>query len=364
MATSLDYVDSRREAFVKYQMEQQASEDSTDTNPGEDGTPDTEVKEEEETAQASTEGSDEDVAEDAQDEGTETTDEDKPSDEETAPGEGEADAAPKTELNADDLKSLWDAYGDQLLELDSAKERLEKEVSTKAQRSAAEQQRIVEQRTEVDRLIQEGTDAVNNIFGLLESASTELGKAGRDEEFNQAVLNPQEFEKHFNTYTRAVVAELRGRYTTALDRTILNALNDLPTLTDDQLGELQGIVNNAYRMEGDTRQAPEAAFYATNNLVNFLLARTRESAITEERTRAQSREAVTKKVTEQAAIKAAAAKLAAQRKNVPPKGTPNAKDSTDGEVSEDAYDRAIAAGDHDRAQRIVDQLARRMPASR
>lgn len=355
MATSQDYMTSREESFIKYQLAKKA-EDSADTTTGEDEEPDTDSTDTEETLEGSTEGTTEEESKPAEDEDTETVPE---TEEETAPDEGEEKVPSEVELSSDDLKALWETYGDKIRDLDTVKESLGKEADTKAQRQAADQQRITEQRLEVDRLVQDGTQAVNGIFSALESASQELGKANRDEEFNAAVLNPQEFQQNFDTYTRAVVAELRGRYTTAIDRTVLSALNDLPTLTDGQISELQSIVDTAYRMEGDPRQAPEAAYFATNKLVNFLLERTREAAFTEERTRGQSREAVTKKVAEQNAIKAAAAKLAAERKKVPPKAPADAKTSTDGDISEEAYDRAVAAGDHGQAQRIVDQMSRR-----
>ena len=111
-------------------------------------------------------------------------------------------------------------------------------------------------------------------------------------------------------------------------------------------------------MENDPVQAPSAAGFGIANFVKFLVTRAREAGAVDERERVTARTTVSKKIIESNATKAAAAKLAAQRGKTPPKaGKSVPSESQSSEVSDDAYQRAKAAGNFAEADRIVNAMA-------
>ena len=234
------------------------------------------------------------------------------------------------------------------------------------QRQADDYQRTQQESAEITTLLQQGEQAVRGMFDMLESAQSELGKAAREEDFtSDGILDANAFGQHVQDYGRAVVAEVEGRYNRGIDRVVVDTLKQLPTLSDEQVAEIQIIVNNGTRMRNDPQQAQNAFYYVTSSLFGFLLNRVRDSAQTEERARTQARPAVVKKITDAVAAKAAAAKLAAQRGNEPPKTPPDVKsEGVNEEISEERYDQLEKEGRHKEAQEIVNKMARGVAFSR
>lgn len=305
----------------------------------------------------------EDSTEGVQDQDTEQeSTEEESEDTEAAPGEDETEGDEPVRLDPEVISELAKAYAEELLSTEELKKRVDAAVETQVKKQAAEQQFNARAESEVQALIEQGNKAVDGMFGLLEAAQEEFGKAGREEDFDSNILKAEDFGKHLDNYGMAIVAEVKGRYNRALDRTVLETLNELPTLSQEQANEVSAILQTAKRMEGDGQQAPQAAYFVTNSLVRFLLKTARDVAILEERERVQNRQTVARKVTDPAIVKAAAAKLAKQQGKTPPKTPPGSKTETDGDVSEEAYVRAKKEGRFADAQRIVDRMSRQTVA--
>lgn len=357
-------------AFKKAKESTQKGDEDDATTQDADATNDTIAQDDE------TETTDDDSTEDVQDEDTDQ-DEEADSDEEegdddteTAPGEDETEDE-DTRLDAETVKELARAYADELLTTEELQERISKAVEEQVRKRDVERQDAARAEAEVADLIQRGKTAIDGMFSMLNAAHTQLGSVGQkdgwEENFDPSVLDADEFNQHLNDYGMAIVGEVKGRYHRALDRTVIETLQELPTLSQEQASEISTILQTAKRMEGDQAQAPQVAYYVTNSLVRFLLKQARESAIAEERARVDSRKTVAKKVADPVAVKAAAAKLAKQKGKTPPNAPPGAKSETDGiasgETLEDAYDRLKKAGKTAEAQALVDRIARRGAAA-
>ena len=351
------------EGFLAYKKAKESTQNSDD-----DGTTtqdsDDDVAANDTIAQDDTEATDEDDStEDVQDEDTEQTSDEDEAETETAPGEDETEGEDEeVRLDSETVNELARAYADELLTTEELQKRIEAAAEEKAAQKSAEREDAARAESAVAELIQQGETAVNGMFGLLEAAKAEFGKASQEEDFDPEVLKPEDFGKHLNDYGMAIVAEVRGRYQRALDRTVMDALKGLPTLSQEQADEIGTILQTARRMEGDEAQAPHTAYYLTNSLVSFVVKQARESAIVEERERVSSRKTVASKVAGSVAVKAAAAKLLKQKGKIAPNAPPNAKTETEGEVSEAAYERLKKAGKYAEAQAVVDQMSRRQAA--
>ena len=215
---------------------------------------------------------------------------------------------------------------------------------------------------EIAGLLERGENAVNGMFGMLQTARDELGRAVTEEDYTPpqgGVLDADAFGQHLEDYGVAVLAEADGRYLRSLDKAVLDAIRTLPPLSDEHTAEVQTILNNAARIRDDPNQGVAMGFaYSSAALVSFLVERARDQGIADERTRAQSRQTVARKLTDSATTKAAAAKLAAERGNTPPPEPTDAKGETLGVPSQALYERLKREGKHAEAQRVVDQMAR------
>ena len=284
---------------------------------------------------------------------------------EAAPGEGKAEAEAETvELSEETLAELAKVYGSKLLSTEAIQSQVKELIETQVQRQAIDAQRIAQEQSDVARLIEQGRTSLDEMANMLDSQSAEFEKAEKDEDYTPAdVLDSEKFEQSLNSYGMSIVAEVQGRYNRALDAGILDAIRDLPTLSDEHQQGLQAIVATAQRMEGDPNQARNAVQYAATSFIKFLVNRAREAGAADERERVTSRTSVNKKVADSVAAKAAAAKLAASRGKTPPNAPANAKsEASPGGISEEAYDAAVKAGNFDEADRIVNAMARRTVA--
>ena len=168
------------------------------------------------------------------------------------------------------------------------------------------------------------------MVSLLESARNELNTAAQgteDVKFNPNILDEhalEQFDSRLQTFGSAIVAEQRGYHRRDLDQAFIGAIKTLPALSEPQKETLRTILNNARRMERDPQQSDAAFGYALNELVGFVVGHARTIGATEEGVRAQQRSQVAQKIATSNAAKAAAAKLAATRGNVPPEGPPDA----------------------------------------
>ena len=366
MATATDFIADRASQFLATQKAAQAEADATPTTS--EAAP----------VVAPTTSTDDPITQSTDDpapveaplpavapQGTEGVDE--PIEPQAAPDADEPVVEPPSdELDDETIAAIAELYPDKLLSTEKMKQQIDNAVREQVQRQAEEYQRTQQESAEVATLLQEGEQAVRGMFEMLETAQTELDKAGREEDFeSDGILDANAFGQHVQSYGRAVVAEVEGRYNRGIDRVVVDTLKQLPTLSDEQVAAVQTIVNNGTRMRNDPNQSQNAFYYVTSSLFSFLLDRVRDSAQTEERARVQTRPAVVKKIADAVAAKAAAAKLAAQRGKELPTTPPDVKtEATNDEVSEARYDQLVAEGRTAEAQDVVNKMARGVAVSR
>ena len=270
--------------------------------------------------------------------------------------------APEGELDDDTIKTLAEAYGEKFFATEQFQKRVDDAVKQQVQRQTDDYRQQQREQGEIAELLERGETAVNGMFDMIKTAQNELGRSVSEEDYTPpqgGVLNVETFEQHLEDYGVAVLAEADGRYLRSLDKAVLDSIRTLPTLSDEHMGQVQTILNNAARIRDDPNQGVAMGFaYSSSALVSFLVERAREQGVAEERTRAQSRQTVARKLTDSATTKAAAAKLAAERGNTPPAEPTDAKGETLGAPSQALYERLKREGKHDEAQRVVDVMAR------
>ena len=255
-------------------------------------------------------------------------------------GDEGAAAEPPSGIDPETLATISSAYGDQLLETTALKERYEEAVKRGVQLRAQEFQDTQREDAEVTALVRQGRDAYQGMVSLLESARDELNTAAQgteDVKFNPNILDEhalEQFDSRLQTFGSAIVAEQRGYHRRDLDQAFIGAIKTLPALSEPQKETLRTILNNARRMERDPQQSTAAFGYAINQLVSFVVDHARTAGSTEEGVRAQQRSQVAQKIATSNAAKAAAAKLAATRGNVPPEGPSDAGATPAGDAGE------------------------------
>ena len=278
-------------------------------------------------------------------------------------------AAPSGDLDDETLSLIFDSYGDRLLGTEAAKKRFEDTVRTEVQRQSQSLQEAQRVDAEVGDLIRQGETAYQGMLSTLESAKAELNKAAQgseDVDFNPNVLDEKSFDafdSNLRTYGSAIVAEVRGRHNRDLDRALLGVINELPELSAEQTEGLKTVINNARRMERDPQQSAQAFFYALDQLVRFAVGHARVAGAADAQRGAQQRVEVAAKVAASNATKAAAAKLSAQRGNLPPEtpGDAGAASSDAVEATQAHYEKRKREGaTGPELDRIVAAMSRRI----
>lgn len=373
------WMEARQDAFVRYQRTKADNAQTTETTPADstNGAGPTDSSATTDTSKSDAQSTDTEnrpdaapATQDTETPGGAGTDETAPSaGDETAPDGAAAGADTTPDLDDEMLSSIFDSYGDRLLGTEAAKKRFEETVRTEVQRQTQTLQEAHRVDAEVGALIQQGEGAYQGMLSVLESARAELNKAAQGSEtieFDPNVLNEgvfDQFDNNLRTYGSAIVAEVRGRHNRDLDRAVLGVLDTLPKLSDDQAEELRTMINNARRMERDPRQTAQAFFYALDQLVRFVAQHARTIGAADEHVRTEKRSDVAKKIADANATKAAAAKLSAQRGNLPPE-TPGDAGTVTGanvEATQAFYEKRKSEGANAaELDRIVAAVARRV----
>jgi hypothetical protein len=360
---------SRADQFVAYQREQAKvageATDDEETAPTEQSSDDDaatpQTDEEETIVQDGTEDTDAPADTDAS-----TQDEDTEGETQAAPSTDEAEVdAEAADLDDETIAEIAKVYRDKLLSTKEIQSQVKEIIEAQVQQEQTRLQRQAQEQSAVSELLGRGKVALEGLTEMLDSAVSEIEKAQEDEDYTPThdALDPKQFEQYVSDYGMSMVAEVSGRYNRALDAGILDALSELPQLSDEHQQGLQAIIATAQRMEGDPNQARNAVPYATSSFIKFLTSRAREAGAADERERVTTSASVSKKVANSVVAKAAAAKLAASRGKVPPNSGANAKpEAGSGGISEADYDRAIAKGDFDEADRIVNAMSKRVAA--
>lgn len=275
------------------------------------------------------------------------------------------DAERIEELPDDVIEELGQAYKDKLLSSQAFKDEVAKRVKQQVDQQVTEAVRGREQDAEVEALIEQGKQAVNGITSLAEAAKRELEKAKRgEEEFSTEVLDPAALAAHLRNYGSAIVADVARTYDKAIEEGFLGILQEkLPPLTPEQAGDLEQIVTTARRMEGDPRQSKQAKAYFQRELLGFVFQRAHDAGRVFERDQSGKKSSLAKRITDGNAVKAAQAKLAAQRGDPPPKA-PAGKPANDAAAPSGPYDSEYYRqlkrdGRHDDAQAYITQFAQR-----
>src|SRR3990170_3134315 len=290
---------------------------------------------------------------------------------ETAPDsaeEGEsADEADTTEeprvtdeLDDETLSTLAEAYGDRLLATEQLREQVNRAVSKEVERQVRRTLREREVESQSGDLISVEQAAAQEINRIFSSARSELDKASKGEDFDAAVFNTESLAKHLGSYGSAA----QSRAERQVDAAIEGAWDDvfsgdsLPVLSDDQAEELSGITETFNRMRGDPKQSERARSFLFSSLFKFVADRAIETGAVKERERVEKARSASEKIAGKNAIAAAKAKIEKERTPpATPKSSPT--EPSVGNLSDEAYAKAKAAGDFAKAQAIVDARARR-----
>ena len=246
----------------------------------------------------------------------------------TAP-EGEVNEAPNLEdlpedLSEEDLEQFIEFYGERLAASKGYQTRLDQVVQERVTREVAASRQQATTGDAVQALIQKGERAIQGLGTILDGVGVELAKADRAEEFNAAILKPEEFATHLKDYGEAIVGEVSLRYDKAIEGAVQHVLGErIPNLSEEDAQKFVQIVSAAQRMEGDPVQAPQAKAYLVRSLVSLFMDMAETFGAVKEREAIAKRPGVAKKIVDANTAKAAAAKLAADRGNPPPKAPPS-----------------------------------------
>lgn len=309
----------------------------------------------EDDAQNLTSDSDEEV--EPVDQDTETEDGKKaPGPEEKESEEEEADTG---ELDDETLETIAEAYRDRLVKSKHISDLVSKEVRREVERQVSQKTRTSDAESRSGDLIGKGRSAAKAIVDLATIARGELVKAAKSEDFSTDLISDDKLAEHLRDYGAAVVAYNSNRWDSAIedgwDKTF-DGDDGLPALSDEQADELAEIVNTFRRMEGDPRQEAEARPYFISNLFKTLVALGRTDGVAQERARLSKSKVAADKIAGKNAVAAAKAKLSKDK--APPRvGGKGSPARITGDPYEE-YDKAIDAGDTDRAQSIVEQLSK------
>lgn len=290
--------------------------------------------------------------------------------EETAPGDGETTegaednvATEDLELDDESLGTLWDAYGDKFMEQKGFKDRVSKLVSEQVQDQVRTQTRTQQGQTEVARMVEQGKQAVDGLTKFAADAEGELRKATAEQEFSADAIKPDVFRQNLFNYGQAIVAEVGSRYDGAIQTSIEDSLGKFPPLSESQQSEFMKIIETAQRMEMDTQQAPNSKAFFVSSAISFLVDRALEAGAIKGQEQTTKQTEAKRKVSEQAAVKKAAAKLSKDRGNLPPKSTtatPEPRPQS-GQYNSDYYRGLKREGKYAEAQAYVDQFGRGVP---
>lgn len=273
------------------------------------------------------------------------------------PGSSESD-----ELDPETLDSIASLYKDNLLERDAFKQEVERRVRETADQRVREQTRIQQAGNEVNAIITRGQQAANWMAGRVNAATDALSKAQAGEEFDPNALNPAQFAGGLRDFGESLVAATERSIDTALETAVDQIFGPvLPPLSEQGANDLATLANTAERMRNDPAQGPDRArSYFITGLMRMVVQQSYQHGRLEERQLVEGKRTLSDKIASSNAIKAARAKLEAER-NPPPSPSNQPGESTAGGGNTMAeYRAAKLRGDKAEADRI----ARDMSATR
>lgn len=273
----------------------------------------------------------------------ESTDETAPETAPDADATADADEPAKEEeesedLDDDTLDAIAEAYGERLLKGKRLSTTVAKQVREEVSRQVREQQSATDSTSRIDQLISQGKTAAESMQRLAGAATEELKKAVDDEAYtpNANIFDPREFATSMEQYGAATAQYERHVLETATQEGFDSVFGEvLPELSDEQVDDLKTLASNTNRMRGDSRQYNKADGYWMSELIQFVAKRAMEHGAEGERTRLASRSVVKGKIAGTNAVKAARAKIEADKG--PPRTPKSDPTPTITEFSEAGY---------------------------
>lgn len=276
-------------------------------------------------------------------------DEDKGEEEEE---ESESDT---DELDDEVIEDFSRAYQGRIMGTKAMQEAIGKAVQSEVSRQVASQVRGLSATSERETRVAKGKTAVTALTNFSQSASDELGKASRGEEFQADVFDSSEFIQNLRVYGEAIKEDTQGLFEGAIEDGFNGVLTgSLASLVEAHQDDLTEIVRTHEAMRGDPSQSAQAEPKFVGNMVQFIVDRATELGALQERERAKKGKAVSEKIVSSNAVKAARAKLEAQ-KDAPNSPKSKARKASGGRGIED-YEKARDDGEFDLADEIFAEM--------
>lgn len=288
-------------------------------------------------------------------------DEDADSDKGTAGAtDADVDADTDPEITDEDVENVVAALEERLIQHPKLAQRIKEAAETEATRRFEEQRAASTMTEETERLIQKGRGATQSLYDLIGTFGAELGKAAAGEKYDPTPPNFEKVQEHLGEFGAAVVAETRRAFDKGFENAFRSVSKELGVqFSKEDLETMKGIFQTVERIEGDPKQGrgPAVQHLYTESwklLAQKVKQTSREATLNE----VKSQRDAAKKIKDDNAETAAIAKITRQRKKMPSKSVAAESTGTNAsgdDYSEDAYRAAKARGDHEEADRIVQQ---------
>ena len=280
---------------------------------------------------------------------------------------GEEPAAPEGELVEGEpeedfrplLGQIVQEFGDEILETDQLKDRINKLVRSEVEKQRLELQRARDAEVQVERMLQQARTSADRLAGMAQVAKAEIEKAARGEEVRADVFDPTWFAQELGQYGQAMQTEVKNYY----DRSITSAFEDIPTSvmpvpSEEDMATLTNQIEVAHRMARDPNQYARAQRHFFSSLFNFIGEQARKAGAAEERERLGRQRTLQSKITNTNALKAAVARQA--RAKAPPEaplGMPQTSAPVTIADMEARYEQLKKEGKTSEAQDMVNRMA-------
>lgn len=278
----------------------------------------------------------------------------------TAAADGEGGADDEPEITDDDINAILDGLEDRLIENPRLRERIDKLAKAEADRRFEEQRKSATASQESERLIGQGRKAVENLYELIGKAGEQLTKAAKGEEFESVAIDPEKVKESLRDYGAAVNLVARREFDDAFSEGFRLAIPAGGDLSAEEAETVKTLVATAQRIENDPNQgSAKAKTHLFVEGMKFLVERAKASGAAEARAEIEKRRNALKKIVGdkgENATTAAMAKIARTRAKTPPK-SPRSEPTATGVANMDAYRAAKAAGDHEKADQILADMA-------
>lgn len=270
-------------------------------------------------------------------------------------GESGADEDDLPEVTDEELEAIVDALDERLLTHPRLQKAIEDKAKADADRRYEERRKSESVSQESERLIGQGRKAVENVYNLFTRLNGNLDKAIKGEEVGDDFrVDPDTLMTELGAFGAAAVAEARRDANTAFADAFREGATLGGTLTDDEKEKVVGIVQTAQRIANDPKQGSSASVaYLMQENVKFLVERAKAAGRAEAQAEFTKKRDALKKVTGENGTRAAVAKIANARKNLPTKPPATPAQETQGKATMEAYREAKRSGDYARADAIA-----------